>query len=221
LLKKNQGSFRKEINFFSLFLNQLQSKREKVTDYNSYSEKAVLTAVGNGDKQAFVHLVKYYKDHIYTIALRLTRSTALAEDIVQDIFLKIWLRRNTLSEIHHFASYLNSMVQNTVFTSLKRIALERERLKHLDSAESYLNDNIIHKEYEAVLLQAVSQLPSRQQEVYQLVRGKGLKREEAAQVLNISAETVKYHLAQAVRSIRDYCVTHAGLSVILMMSAFN
>lgn len=184
---------------------------------NSYNEQTCLSRIAKGDKEAFSALVNCYKDHIYTIAIRLTRSRSLAEDVVQEIFLKVWVRRETLLEINHFPAYLNSMVQNKVFTLLRQIAVERERLKKIDSNGSYDNDTILQKEYEAVLFNAVRQLPPRQQEVYELIKGKGLKREEAAQVLNISAETVKYHLAQAVRSVRDYCIQHAGLTSILMI----
>ena len=186
-------------------------------DHVLYNEMILLASIAKGDKNAFATLVNNYKDHIYTIALRLTRSSSLAEDVVQEIFLKVWLRRETLPEINHFAGYLNSMVQNKVFTLLKQIALERERLKKIDANNSYNNDTIIQKEYETVLLNAVRQLPPRQQEVYELVKGKGLKREEAAQVLNISSETVKYHLSQAVRNVRDYCIQHAGITGLIIV----
>ena len=130
--------------------------------------------------------------------------------------MKIWVRRNSLVTINNFTGYLNTMIQNTVFTVLKRMALEQQRLKQIDLSEGYFIDSTLNKEYETVLIQAVRQLPSRQQQVYQLVKEKGLKREEAAEVLNISSETVKYHLAQAVRGIRDYCVTHFSVSVLLI-----
>ena len=187
-----------------------------MNEYNSNIQREILFNVSKGHKPAFVHLVHQYKDHIYTIAFRLTRSTPLAEDIVQDIFMKIWMRRNSLVTINNFTGYLNTMIQNTVFTVLKRMALEQKRLKQIDHSEGYFIDSVLNKEYETVLNQAIRQLPSRQQQVYQLVKEKGMKREEAAEVLNISSETVKYHLAQAVRGIREYCVTHFSISVLLI-----
>jgi RNA polymerase sigma factor (sigma-70 family) len=189
-----------------------------VGNYCPYNEKEVLSGIADGREEAFEQLVSHYKNHIYTIALRLSRSAVLSEDIVQDIFLKIWIRRHTLREIHNFPAYLNKMIENTAFTILQRLASDRERLKKLHIVESYLPENYIQKEYDHLFHRAVLQLPSRQQQVFQLVKEKGMKREEAAKLLNISAETVKYHLAQAIQSIRSYCLTHGDMSQFLILA---
>jgi DNA-directed RNA polymerase specialized sigma24 family protein len=71
-----------------------------------YSEKDLLHLVAQGDKVAFTRLFNNYRNKIYTIAFELTESSATAEEIVQDVFLKIWLKRASLNEVTHFQAYL-------------------------------------------------------------------------------------------------------------------
>ena len=69
---------------------------------SSYNEEELLAFIANGDELAFTRVFDYYRDRIYSIAFKITHSTTVAEEIVQDVFLKIWLRRDHLIEIENF-----------------------------------------------------------------------------------------------------------------------
>lgn len=186
-----------------------------------YTEKDLLQAVVQGDKDAFTRLFNNYRDKIYSISYELTGSSAIAEEIVQDVFLKIWLKRSALSDVTHFSAYLFTSTRNFVFTALKRIALRREvETNASQGAPAFYDDSenrLLQKEYTAVLASAIQRLPPQQRQVYQLAREQGCKREEIATRLNLSPETVKSHLAQALRSIRAYCLARLDITIALLL----
>jgi RNA polymerase sigma-70 factor (ECF subfamily) len=185
------------------------------------NEKDLLRRIAAGDQAAFTVLFDAYKDRIYTIALRLTDSTTVAEEIVQDVFLQIWLKRDTLTAVDHFKAYLFTATRNQVFNVLKRLARHRAVAGELalDTAteRSDTDTLLLDKEYQAILREAVEQLPPQQQQVYRLMKEQGLKRDQVAEQLSISPQTVKVHLAQAMRSIRAFCIARLDLYIALVL----
>jgi RNA polymerase sigma-70 factor (ECF subfamily) len=184
-----------------------------------HTEKELLKRVAKGDETAFTRLFNNYRNKIYSIAFDFTESSAIAEEIVQDVFLKIWIRRDSLNSITHFSAYLFTITRNYMFTALKRIARRQNiESKAVEDAPLFDEDTearLLHKEYATILQEAIGRLPSQQREVYLLIKEKGYKREEAASALQLSPETVKTHLAQAMRNIRAYCI--ARLDVFMLV----
>jgi RNA polymerase sigma-70 factor (ECF subfamily) len=191
----------------------------------SYTENELLRLVAEGDKNAFTQIYNNYRNKIYSIAFELTESTTVAEEIVQDVFLKIWVKRGSLHEIEHFRAYLFTITRNYVFTALKRIARkETIEVSAIQDAPLYDNDTedrVLNKEYTRILQAAIDRLPEQQKQVYNLIKKEGLKREEAAAALHLSPETVKTHLAQAMRSIRTYCLARLDISIALIILIRN
>ncbi|KAA9038662.1 RNA polymerase sigma-70 factor [Ginsengibacter hankyongi] len=180
-----------------------------------HNERELLLLISQADENAFAKLFDYYRNRIYGIALKLTHSTTIAEEIVQDVFLKIWLRRDTLNEIDNFSAYLFTIARNETYKILKQIAKsfkivaldENNRYLAHDNAQNYITD----KEYGNLLQKAIDRLPGQQKQVYYLMKEGDLKRDEVAHHLNIQPETVKYHLAQAMKNIRAFCMLHFGI----------
>lgn len=187
-----------------------------------YDENEILILVSQGDELAFAKLFVHHQNKIYGVALKLTRSTILAEEIVEDVFLKIWMKRSDLQEIQNFSAYLFTITRNQVYNSLKQIAKGYKTVELSDDyqimtskkTEDYLGD----KEYTLILHEAVTRLPKQQKEVYRLIKERGLKREEAATFLKLKPETIKFHLAEAMKSIRSFCTLY--LDMILFIPFF-
>lgn len=192
----------------------------------SYDEPELLAALIQGDEAAFADLFEYYRDRIYSIAFRLTHSASLAEEIVQDVFLTIWLRRGQLHGVQNFRAYLFVITRNEGYRVLKRLAQGyRTRLSADDTdlpAPNETDHFILAKEYEHLLRTAVGRLPHRQREVYRLIKEERLKREEVARLLQLQPDTVKYHLAEAMKNIRAYFALYLGifLAFIIGLSFF-
>ncbi|WEK36063.1 MAG: RNA polymerase sigma-70 factor [Candidatus Pseudobacter hemicellulosilyticus] len=177
-------------------------------DRTTYDINALVSGVAAGDAAAFTVLYQEYYPRIYGLARHLTGSEASAEEIVQDVFLKVWLRQQALKEVQHFEAYLFVIARNHIYTYLRSMArratgsadpLDQQPVSGYSPA-----DSLELKEMNLLLAAAIGRLPAQQQEVYRLSKEQGLSREEIAERMHLSPETVKVHLARAMRAIRTY-----------------
>ena len=148
---------------------------------------------------AFRELFAHYQNKLYSVALRVTRSSTLSEEIVEDVFLKIWLKRNDLLEIQNFSAYLFVITRNRVYKTLKQIAKNYQTVVLAEDNKIAANENIedylINKEYSTVLHEAVTRLPQKQSprsltRVGRLQTAPGLMGEVAGPVLLVLADRV-------------------------------
>jgi RNA polymerase sigma-70 factor (ECF subfamily) len=187
----------------------------------SYNEQKLIQLVAQSDEIAFGQLFDHYRNKIYTVALNLTHSTTVAEEIVEDVFLKVWSRRSTLNEIGNFNAYIYVIARNETYKILKQIG-KNYKVVLLAEMDASLIDNrtdeyLISKEMTSLLQKAIDRLPHQQKQVYKLIKDGDLKRGEVAELLQIQPETVKFHLAQAMKNIRAYCMLHLSSSLGLML----
>ncbi|HEY4288056.1 MAG TPA: RNA polymerase sigma-70 factor [Puia sp.] len=181
----------------------------------SYNEPGLLASVAEGDETAFTTLFDYYRDRIYSFAFRVTHTAVLSEEIVQDVFLSIWINRATLTGIQNFQAYLFTITRHEAYRVLRRVARNYAAglPAEIPSPGHNETDNyILGKEYNTLLQTAIDRLPNQQRQVYRLIKEERLKREEVAVLLHLQPETVKFHLAQAMKSIRAFCAPHLGTS---------
>lgn len=183
-----------------------------MTFFKTYREKVLLERIASGDEHAFARLFEKYRDKVYTLGMSLTRSEFLAEEITQEVFLKLWLHKDQLHEVRHFNAYLRTMARNAAFNYLKRIAHERMVLQKImkDSpAGEFTTDNtVMFNAYQRLLDQAISKLSPQVKKVYLLCRYEGLKQKEIAAMLNLSHYTVKDYMKKALSDIRQYLDEH-------------
>jgi RNA polymerase sigma-70 factor (family 1) len=193
-----------------------------------HNERELLLLISQSDENAFATLFDYYRNRIYGVALKLTHSTTIAEEIVEDVFLKIWTRRATLNEIENFSAYLFTIARNETYKILKQIAKNYKIVLLSENNESLTHNNaedyIVDKEFTSLLQKAVDRLPHQQKQVYKLMKEEDLKRGEVAELLHLQPETVKFHLAQAMKNIRTYCMLHLNMFIgltILVSALFE
>jgi RNA polymerase sigma-70 factor (family 1) len=177
-----------------------------VPTQTNFSENELLGQVTASNEAAFRQLYDGQHQRIYAFAFFLTRSDTLAEEVTQEIFIKVWTHREELSGIRHFDAWLKTLVRNQAFSYLKRLAKERLILQEISQRtqnESYSTESeVLDKEYSRLLKQAIEQLPPQQKKVYLLSRQEGLKQEKIADSLGISVNTVKNHMKSALRNIK-------------------
>jgi RNA polymerase sigma-70 factor (ECF subfamily) len=175
-------------------------------------EQSYMLRISKSDEKAFAELFEYYRDRIYAFVLKLTRSTLVSEEIVEDVFLNIWLYRARLVKIENVESYLYTIAKNESYKVLKQIAVNYNTILLTEQHEVCSNHNcedlLVGKEFNSILQKAVAQLPKQQKHVYQLMKVASLNRTEVATLLKLKPETVKFHLAQAMKSIRTFCMMH-------------
>ncbi len=173
-----------------------------------HNERELLLQVAEGSEQAFKELFNAYRKKLYIYILKITGSSETAEDIVHDVFLKIWLNRKKLPQINNFNAYLYRMMFNQAYTGFQRMAKETLILAELQKEQGKGplfegEDRIIQKEVKQLIKEAVDKLTPQQKLVFIMSRQDGLRHEEIAQQLNISVYTVKNHIAYALRFLRE------------------
>lgn len=180
-----------------------------------YNERELLDLTAGGDEGAFSRLFYLWHQKLGTYIYRLTGSTDIAKDIVQDVFMKIWTNREKLRQVECFSAYLFVVSRNHTFNCLRRIA--KERAEHCRLTENFRDVNIyrnqgeVERDYYDLLDQAVEALPSQQKKVYILSRRERLKYDEIALLMDISRETVKKYLQIATHFITSYVRAHQGV----------
>jgi len=187
--------------------------------FSAYDEVAVILAVAAGDQKAFEQLFFQHKDRIFTIALTYTENRMIAEEVVQDVFVRVWKNRRKLKEIGVFSSWIYAIARNRSLTALQKIARDGQRkealVAYLPAAVSDAEERIQDDYTEALLEKAMIRLTPQQRKVFELSRIQGYSRKEVAEILNLTPATVSVHLTIALRSIRAYLANHPELSSFL------
>lgn len=191
--------------------------------YDRVLERMLLDRVAEGDKVAFTELFDHYQVMVYDYSMKLTRSKSQAEEIVQDIFIKIWLKRKDIQTIENFGAYLNRATRNQCYTALRKIAADALKYVELTAQDVLSGTNAEHRllynESAKMLKTVVDTLPPQQKLVYELCHEQGLKYQEVADQLNISSGTVHKHMKLALKTIRTHFIEmNAMLFVLISMN---
>lgn len=158
------------------------------------------------DQETFTHLFEHYFDRLFQFAMTMVKSEILAEEIVLDIYTKLWGKRNELARITNIKAYLYISVRNSAITAIR--AKKKVVFEIFDSATVALADGHLSAENELIeeemfkdLNEAVKSLPEKCKIIFKLIREDGLNRNEVADILGVSVKTVDNQIAIAVRKI--------------------
>ena len=163
--------------------------------------------LAEGSEYAFTQLFDRYRGKVYSVAWHYLKSPVLAEEIVQDVFLKIWLKRQELARVNNIEDFLFIITRNLIFDRMKVRSYETAAQRELPGSATFVDDSdhrLRQNQCEALLSEALELLPPRQQEVYRMAKINGLSHEAIAGELQVSRLTVKKHMAEALKSIRNY-----------------
>jgi RNA polymerase sigma-70 factor (ECF subfamily) len=170
-----------------------------------YEDRELLLLITAGDQNAFAQLFNKYRRKVLFIASDLLHSKEAAEDVLQNVFTKLWVNREKATEINQFSAYLNIMVRNEVFNILRRKSyLDAFIEEHIGEESHELQIGEEFEERQRKFRMAVEQLTPQQRKVLELCGMEGYKQAEAAKLLGISTGTVKKHMADALRDVRKF-----------------
>lgn len=166
----------------------------------------ILLRVSNGDEQAYRTIFEAYKTSIYSTVFNLSDDEFMAEEVLQDTFIRLWNYRSKLVEVDNFDAWIYRVAKNVFLTKIKKSTPSQEPLDlilHDIFATPKTYNDIEYRELETAFEQAVQSLSPKQRITYQLVKIEGLSRKEVAKILEVSAETVKWNLDESVKKIRS------------------
>lgn len=186
---------------------------------SSKSNKELLLRLKEGDQVAFYNIYERYCRRLYGFVFRYIKQEAEAEEIVQEVFVKIWEARERIDENSSFESFLFTIAYNTTISLLRKRSSEKKYLEHLKSVQQFdsapdLIDEIYSKELAEKVQTLLNELTPRQKEVFQLSREEGFTHDEIAKKLNISVNTVKKHMVNTLAFLKSHI--DSGLMVNLL-----
>jgi RNA polymerase sigma-70 factor (family 1) len=185
--------------------------------YSSHTDDDLLGLLRNSDQGAFTAIYDKYWHLLLAVAANQLEDVAVAEELVQDIFLDLWQRRATLVLTASLGTYLAVAMKYRVINIQARRRRDREYARyaadHLPHNDQSTQEWLGFEELKDRLALLVSKLPDRCRLTYQLSREEGLSHREIARSLEISEKAVEHNLTRAMKSLR------AGLRSMLTMLA--
>ncbi len=191
----------------------------------TYNEQELLQQIAEGDVQAFAVIFEKYRQPLYTYLLRITKSEVIAEDIVADVFMKLWIGRELAPEIKNTEAFLRKVAYNKAmdfFNIVSRHTKLQEEYKRWTAAQTgrVPDEILIDEEARKILLEAVNQLPPQRKLIYTLSRHEGLTHDEISKLLNLSQHTIKNSITSANRSIIKFLRKTYDAKTALMIFFF-
>jgi RNA polymerase sigma-70 factor (ECF subfamily) len=170
-------------------------------------EKILLEKLKNDDQSAFTALfTKYYQD-LVRFSFGITRNSDASEEIVQEVFLKLWENRFAFDIHTSLRSFLLKAVQNRSIDSLRHISIRHKYaaivLEHPTLLENDTENYILYSELEANFNQAMDKIPTQYAEVFRMSRIETLNYQEIAQKLGVSVRTVEVRIGKALSLLRE------------------
>lgn len=186
---------------------------------NLYTDRELLQQVAEGDKLAFRQIFDLYKMRLFSFVLQLTHSRADAEEIVQDVFTKLWESRTSLANVEYPGKYIYTIARNKTLNHLTKLARDRQLLQqvwvNLSQSDNPTEEILQAQESQRLIAEAVKRLSLQRQTIFQLSREQGLSHEEIAARLGLSKSRVKNILVEILKHIKDYLARYSALVSVL------
>lgn len=188
---------------------------------SSIEEKSLLLKLREGDSRAFEKLYFTYSKNLYGNLLSMVKSTEIAEELLQDIFQRVWERRTSIDMTKSFKSYLFTIGKHLVYDFFHRQTKQRHIEAYLISMSSelyhHVDETVAHKETQAILQEAIHKLPPQRKLVYTLCKIEGKSYEEVGRLLGISTSTISDHIVKATKSLKTHYTAQHALAVVIAL----
>lgn len=185
--------------------------------YSQDEAQALVKALKEGNQLAFSIVYKTYAAQTFSLAFKYLLNKELAEDAVQNLFLKLWLRKEDIDETKPINRYLFTMLKNDLLNTLrdskKNVYLLEDCLSMVLELEDNSQNESLKQEQMNVIQQALEQLSPQRRKVFELKVSGKYSNQEIADKLNLSINTIKFQYSQSLKQIRS---TVGELSLLLL-----
>jgi RNA polymerase sigma-70 factor (ECF subfamily) len=174
---------------------------EQSTDFE------LVTALKAGCRTSFKSLYMKYSGRVYYVAKRFRLTHEEAENIVQDVFMKIWEKKDSLIPDLSFNAYVQTIARNEILKMIRRSVLEHAKQHYLagdPASNSSATENMVgFSELTSLYREVISRLSDRRRQIFLMNREVGLSVDEIARMTELSVRTVENHIFQATRIVRN------------------
>ncbi len=171
-------------------------------------DRNIIELLKNGDLTAFDKVYRKYCRKLSGFVYHIVKTETDTEEIVQDVFVKLWNSREKLQPTKSFDAYLYTIAYNTTISMVRKRISEKKYIDHILMMQQDVSfpESIDKLQFEQLfdqMYKIINQLPARQKEVFLLNREKGMTYKEIAEQLNISENTVEIHMVKALRFLQN------------------
>ena len=181
--------------------------------------------LAEGHESAFIEVYNRYAASVKRFILQYIKSPDLADDLSQEIFIKLWENRFQLGKIQSLKPYLFIMVRNHTLNTLKRASREEvllsELVRHYPVARNDFGDELLLKDYTKRLRIILESMPARTREVFYLCRECQKPYDEVAGLLGISRNAVKKHMMRSMKTFRESFKKDLGITFTILLIIFS
>ena len=185
--------------------------------YSQDEAQALVKALKEGNQLAFSIVYKMYAAQTFSLAFKYLLNKELAEDAVQNLFLKLWLKKEEIDETKPINRYLFTMLKNDLLNTLrdskKNIYLLEDCLSMVLELEDDSQNENLKQEQMNIIQQALEQLSPQRRKVFEMKVSGKYSNQEIADKLNLSINTIKFQYSQSLKQIRS---TVGELSLLLV-----
>lgn len=185
------------------------------------TDDALLQSLRRGSEEAFIALYTSYSSLLSRYIAKFVKSSALADDLSQEVFLKVWECRSQLADVRALRPWLFTLARNRTLNFLKRAATDdaakAEILRNYTRSHQSVEDALLTADYLQYIRGILAGLPPRTREVFRLCREQEKTYEEAAAELGISRNAVKKHMIRSMKVLRGSVEKDLGISLGVLM----
>ncbi len=176
-------------------------------DQEKYEESKLVLLLADDSEYAFQLLYDRHRNRIYKTAIRFLKSPILAQDVVQDVFMKLWFSRKNMNASQPIEAWLHTVAKNNIINRLKKLSNEWKALTELPFITTISNNatenSVQEAEYISILNHAISTLPEQQKKSFQMSRHENMTYIQIGEQLGLSPLTVKTHISRALLHIKS------------------
>lgn len=188
-----------------------------------YSDKELFLRIAEGDETAFATLFNLYSTPLALIALRMLHSEPAKQEVMQEVFIKLWLNRDRLEEVQHPGAWLRKITIHECLQYLRKTSVYNNKLADLQPEDTSFNQalhTISVKEIQHAVARALQEMPPQRRTIYELSRGKGMATKEIAAHLGLSDGYVRNAISAALQTIRSFLPDAVLLPSIIFLLFF-
>lgn len=190
-------------------------------DQHKYEEGKLVSLLAQDSEYAFQLIYDRYRNRIYQTAIRYLKSPLLAQELVQDVFLKLWLERKHLKQDLPVEAWLYTVAKNNLLNRIKKIAHDWKAISYLKlTAPQIVNntdDKLRNTQYNELLKKAIEGMSEQQQKVFYLARCEQLTYLQIAEKIGISPLTVKTHMSRALEHIKKHLLSNGEVLFFILL----
>ncbi len=194
-------------------------------EHLKYDEKQLLQQMQLGNELAFEKIYKQYSIKLYGNLFRFVKSDKDAQELLQDVFLKVWKNRQQIDIEKPFSCYILKIAENNVYDFFRQAARDKKRAAHLITVSPaeylHIEEMLLNKETALLLENAIKSLSPQRQQIFRLCKIEDKSYKEVSELLGISVSTISDHIVKATKAIRAFFIKHEHALLSLLALSFS